>query len=159
MHHDALRWIEAGAAEDGAVLASMRAFYAEERLMFSDTEAQAAVRRLLARPELGRIFLLGAKGDAVDAKGGGVAGHLVLTWGFSLEFGGRFVLLDELYVARAWRGNGWGRIGIEFAAAWTREQGATSIRLEVSRANTRAQDIYRRSGFRDDERASFTRGV
>lgn len=151
MSDDALRWIEAGMADADVVLALMRAFYAEERLVFSEEVAGAAVRELLARRELGRVFLLKCGNN------GTVCGHLVLTWGFSLEFRGRYVLLDELYVTPGLRGQGWGRQGIEFAAAWAREHGASSLRLEVNHANTHAKAVYLRRGFGDDRRDLMTR--
>jgi GNAT superfamily N-acetyltransferase len=136
------------------VLGLMEAFYAEERLTFSVGAAQIAVNALLANSGLGRIFLLknGADSDASD-----VLGHLVLTWGFSLEFGGRYALIDELYLKPALRGLGYGRIGIDLAARWAREHAAASLRLEVNRTNAHAREVYLRLGFHADRRDLFTR--
>jgi GNAT superfamily N-acetyltransferase len=160
----ALTWSEAGTADEDAVLALMRAFYAEERLVFAEAEARAAVRELLQRPELGRIFLLS---DAQGGRHGGrpsrdercAYGHLVLTFGFSLEFRGRFVLLDEVFVGSEVRGKGYGKEAVEFATAWAREQGVAALRLEVNRANGHAREVYFRRGFKDEERDLLTRWV
>jgi len=147
-------WTEATSSDASIVLGLMEAFYAEERLTFSIGAAELAVNKLLANPEFGRVFLL-KNSAGTDASG--VHGHLVVTWGFSLEFGGRYVLLDELYLKPTLRGSGWGRNGIELAASWAREQGAMSLRLEVNRHNAHAREVYLRRGFRDDGRDLFTR--
>ncbi|ATC64880.1 GNAT family N-acetyltransferase [Nibricoccus aquaticus] len=150
-------WIEAGAADEDTVLSLMRAFYAEERLVFSEVEARVAVRELLARPELGRVFLLS---ESQGGEGSRAAyGHLVLTFGFSLEFRGRFVLLDEVFVGAELRGKGFGKEAVEFAATWARTQGVAALRLEVNRANGHAREVYLRRGFGDDRRDLMTRWV
>jgi GNAT superfamily N-acetyltransferase len=160
-----LRWTEATAEDEAVVLALMEAFYREERLVFSEATAREAVRALLARPELGRVFLLRATGEPGAAGASGeqssrrAHGHLVLTFGFSLEFRGRFVLLDEVFVEPELRGRGYGKEAVEFAASWAREQGAGALRLEVNRANTHAREVYLKRGFRDDARDLFTRWI
>lgn len=163
MSTDAFSWTEAKTADADAVLGLMATFYVEERLAFDPQVAGEAVRTLLSKSELGRIFLLkksevsgSSEMMAVSAGRAAVMGHLVLTWGFSLEFRGRYVLLDELYVKSELRGQGWGRSAIEFAATWARERGAASLRLEVNHANRYAKDVYLRRGFGDDRRDLMT---
>ena len=148
----AFAWKPAMPVDEAMVLALMRVFYAEERLAFVEDEARTAVKALFSAPELGSLFLLG---DGT----GNVRGYLVLTLGFSLEFRGRFVLLDELYVAADLRGRGLGKAAIEFAAGWARERGAAALRLEVNHANGHAKAIYSRRGFGDDRRDLMTRWV
>jgi GNAT superfamily N-acetyltransferase len=164
MSTDALSWTEARTADADVVLELMAAFYAEERLVFDPQAAGEAVRTLMAKPEFGRIFLLKESGVArvekpVDVSAGreAVSGHLVVTWGFSLEFRGRYVLLDELYLKPEFRGKGRGRSGIEFAAVWARDQGAASLRLEVTHPNRHAKEVYQRRDFGDDRRDLMTR--
>ncbi|HNF99868.1 MAG TPA: GNAT family N-acetyltransferase [Pseudomonadota bacterium] len=65
------------------------------------------VRHLLAKPEVGAVWLAWREGRAV--------GYLVLTRCFSLEFGGPFVLLDEIFVLPEARGDGLGRRLIDTA--------------------------------------------
>jgi len=170
---NSLRWVEATVGDETVVLALMETFYREERLVFSEERARAAVRELLARPELGRVFLLS---DAQGGRHGGrpsreegsseggedsraAYGHLVLTFGFSVEFGGRFVLLDEVFVGAEVRGKGFGKEAVEFAAAWAREQGVAALRLEVNRANGHAREVYLRREFKDEQRDLLTRWI
>ena len=74
-----------------AVLALHRDFFAEDGYPLHEEESRTNLARLLAEPGLGRVFVIDEDGRAV--------GYLVLTFGFSLEFGGRDGLVDELYVA------------------------------------------------------------
>jgi ribosomal protein S18 acetylase RimI-like enzyme len=85
------------------------------------------------------------------------AGYLVLTFGFSLEFGGRDALIDELYVRENFRGRGLGRASLVLAAEVCREEGIRALHLEVDRVNTRAQGVYRQAGFRDHDRYLLTK--
>lgn len=127
----------------------MRDFYVEEHLVFDELTAQRAIRELLADSRLGLILLLESAGTAV--------GHAALTFGFSLEFHGRYALLDELYLVPSARGRGWGRRALDLVAGAARAQGVAALRLEVNHANTRARSLYLKSGFRDDQRDLFTR--
>lgn len=145
-----LTWTRANLTDEPALLASMQAFYAEEQLTFDPATASSAVRELFAHPALGQIFIL--RDSAHNAHG-----HLVLTFGFSLEFGGRFVLLDELYFIPALRGQGWARRTLDFAAEWASTHHAATLRLEVNRRNTHARSVYLKAGFQDDQRDLLTR--
>lgn len=146
----ALSWRPASLADAPAVLGLMEDFYAEEGIAFDGRTQGRALDVLLARPELGAVHLLRAAG-ADDA-----LGHLVLTSGHSLEFGGAFLLLDELYLRPEIRGRGEGRRALAFAAGQARAAGAHALRLEVSRANARARAAYARAGFATETRDLMT---
>jgi GNAT superfamily N-acetyltransferase len=150
-----LVWQPASPADESALLASMAAFYAEEQLAFAPAEAGASLHRLLTTPAFGQVFLLLARDDPARVP----HGHLALTLGFSLEFHGRFALLDELYLAPSARGRGFGRAAIDTAAAWARTQEVTTLRLEMNHANRRARDFYLAAGFTADRRDLLTRRV
>jgi GNAT superfamily N-acetyltransferase len=131
------------------VVALMRDFYTEEHLVFDDSLTPRAAHDLLTQPQLGTIVLL-SHADTV-------IGYFALTYGFSLEFHGRFALLDELYLIPSVRGRGWGRHALNLAADTARAAGIAALRLEVNHANTRARATYLKSGFSDDHRDLFTR--
>jgi GNAT superfamily N-acetyltransferase len=143
-----LVWSRGQTTDAELVLDLMRAFYAEDHLVFHSTATPAAVRVLLRNPAAGGIFLARA--------GGAVVGYLILTFGFSLEFHGRFVLLDEIYLQPEVRGRGWGRRGLDFARQWARDQGVAALRLEVNRTNTTAKTFYLKNGLGDDQRDLLT---
>lgn len=135
--------------DEACVIGLMRAFYAEEHLVFDELATRNALRELLAHPQLGTVLLLESASVPI--------GYLALTFGFSLEFQGRYALLDELYLIPSVRGRGWGRAAVEFAAEAARAHGVAAVRLEVNRANSKARALYLKAGFRDDHRELFTR--
>jgi GNAT superfamily N-acetyltransferase len=148
MSHDNLHHRTAGIDDEAVVLGLMHAFYAEEHLVFNPLTAQRTVRELLTHPEFGSIILLESADDAV--------GHFALTFGFSLEFHGRYALLDELYLVPTVRGRGWSRHCLKIAADIARAKGMAALRLEVNHANAHARSTYLKSGFKDDRRDLFT---
>jgi GNAT superfamily N-acetyltransferase len=141
----------ATAADRDLVLALMGEFYAIEHLPFDEAVASASLEALLGDRRLGRLFLI--------AIGEEVVGYVALTFGFSLEFRGRFALLDEIYLREAARGRGLGRASLRFVEHVCRGEGIAAIRLEVSRANTTAQAVYRRAGYDDHARDLLTKWV
>lgn len=120
------------------LVALMREFYLHERLEWTPAVA-AALDRLLADRGAGRAWLF----EAGDED----AGYLVLTWGYSLEFGGAIGLVDELYVREGYRRTGVGTRALEAAAAACRAAGAGAVRLEVDHENPLAAQLYRRMGY------------
>src|SRR5690348_1265035 len=84
-------------------------------------------------------------------------GYLVLTVCFSLEFAGRFCLVDELFVSEESRGRGLGTQALEFATSWCRSQGMQALRLEVWTGNSGAIRLYERAGFALEERHLMTK--
>jgi len=123
--------------------------YAVWDVLLDREHACRAATDLIAHPEVGGIWLIEADDNPT--------GYFVLTVCFSLEFGGRFGLLDEIFVAEPWRGRGFGAQAIEFAAAWCRERGMEALRLEVSTGNTGAIRLYEHAGFALEQRHLMTR--
>lgn len=123
--------------------------YAREGLAWDRERARRAAEELIAEPQSGGIWLVCVDGET--------AGYLVLTVCYSLEFGGQFGLLDEIFLAEPWRGRGIGTEALEFAAEWCRERGMEALRLEVWTANASAIRLYQRAGFTLEERHLMTR--
>jgi diamine N-acetyltransferase len=84
-------------------------------------------------------------------------GYLVAVWGYSLEWHGRDAFVDELFVEPGRRGRGIGSRALELAQEECRRAGIRALHLEVERPNTRAQELYRRMGFRDHDRYLMTK--
>jgi GNAT superfamily N-acetyltransferase len=132
-----------------ALLGLMREFYAGQHLRFDEQVARSGLKKLLADPSLGQACFIYHSTD--------LAGYFALTFCFSLEFHGKFALLDELYVREAFRGRHLGQAVIAFAESVCKHAGVKALRLEVGRENDAAQTVYRACGFVQDERNLFTK--
>ena len=139
----------AEAADADAPLPMIRALCVLDATPFDERSVGRALAQVLADGSPGRVWLI--------ERAGKPAGYLVLTFGFSLEFGGRDAFIDELYVREEFRGRGLGRRAIELAERACRERGVAALHPEVERADTGAQELYRRSGFRDHDRYLMTK--
>lgn len=130
------------------LLALIQELYACEHIPFDEARATHALGNLLADPSLGRVWVV--------ERGGLPVGYAILTLGYSLEFGGRFALLDELFILEEHRGTGAGRQALARIAQICRELGLEALRLEVDRANRVAQELYRKVGFATHDRDLMT---
>ena len=122
----------------GRVLECMSRLY-EKDPSYDPARAAATCEWLLANPDCGAIWLLEAEGAEI--------GYMIVTVCVSIEFGGRFALLDELYLDAPWRGRGIAPQAIDFAAGWARSRRMSALRLETATANAHAIHVYRKSGF------------
>ena len=131
----------ADSSDADTLVEMMRDFNAHERIAFDEPEVRAALAQLFANASYGLAGLI--------LLGGEVAGYVVITFGFSVEFRGRDALIDELFVKDEFRGRGLGSAALRFAEGVCRERGIRALHLEVDRGNTRAQSVYSRAGFAD----------
>ncbi len=131
------------------VLTLMRELYSHQHMKFDEQVAAAAVREVLRDNALGRIYLI--------FSGETLAGYFALTFCFSLEFHGRFGLLDELYIRERCRGQGLGRRAESLATEICKEEGLSALRLEVGKDNTAAESLYSRLGFNVEARKLMTK--
>lgn len=143
------RFVPATDADLPRLLPVLREFYAEEHLPWNEPALRAALAVLIGDPDAGRLLLI-RRGDEI-------AGHVAIGYCFSLEFGGRYGLLDELFVLPAHRGAGLAKRALAEAEALCRSEGLLTLRLEVNDDNERARGIYERAGYRAHPRRLMTR--
>ncbi len=135
---------DAVAADHDRVVELLAVQLGEHSLSPPRATLEAAVARLVAEPQLGRILVADADGEIV-----GVA---VMSWVFSLEHGGRSAWLDELYVVPAHRNGGIGAALLETACAAAAAHGARAMDLEVEAGHERVFSLYERRGFARHQR-------
>jgi GNAT superfamily N-acetyltransferase len=127
----------------------MEELYRHERIRWSTEVARPAVEELLSKNEQGGAWLIEMEEEVI--------GYCVLTMAFSLEFGGKFALLDELFIRDEWRGKGIGGAALQFIERQSRRLGAKALRLEAGYANPDATRFYERNQFRREERYLMTK--
>ena len=126
--------------EDLPTLVDLMAdFYAESGYALDRARAAEAFSALLADSRLGRVWLI--------EQGSTVAGHIVVTFVFAMEYGGHMAVVDDFYVRPAFRGAGLGTAALAEVRRACTELGMRAMRVEVGGDNAVAQAMYRRVGF------------
>jgi GNAT superfamily N-acetyltransferase len=123
----------AGLDDRAELLTLIGEFYAVDRHEFDPDRVARGLDPLLADDAHGQIWLADA------------GGYAVVTWGWSLESGGREALLDEIYVRD--RGRGVGRALLTHAMAAAAQAGASRMFLETEAHNERVRAFYASAGF------------
>jgi GNAT superfamily N-acetyltransferase len=142
---------EAGASDATTLLGFMRDFNASQGYPFEQADAKRVLLELLGSPSQGRTWLIEVEGVAV--------GYLALTFGFSLEYGGRDAFVDEFFIDPAARGRGLGRAALSFALAEAPRLGVHAVHLEVEHGNRSAHTLYVSAGFVGNDRRLLTQRV
>ena len=122
----------------------MTDFYRESAFSLQPGAAKAAFEQLLNDPTLGRIWICEQDGEAI--------GYVVLTLGFSMEYGGRDAFVDNLFIRRGLRGKGMGGQLLDTLIGECTRLNVRALHLEVGRANYKAFAFYRSCGFQDNDR-------
>ena len=118
------------------LIAAYQRFYEAEEI--DGERNRAFFSRFLAPSEDG--MLIGAW------QGGELLGYACLYWHFTSLVPAETVLMNDLYVDPAARGQGVGRALIEASAAVTRERGAHHLEWATAPDNKRAQRLYDTTG-------------
>lgn len=129
----------------------MQTYYGEDGYAFDGARTLALIDDFVRQPALGALWA------AVD--GTRVVGYLVVTLGFSFEYGGRDAFVDELYIAEDARGQGLGSAAMDIAEAYCAALGVRAMHLEVEPHRTPALEMYRRRGFEAHGRPLMTKRV
>lgn len=135
-------------AEDAPRILPMVASFHVERGFDTDAAHQeAAILPLLEGSPHGAIWLIGPRMAPV--------GYIVVTFGWSVEFGGLDAIVDEIYVRAAVRGRGMGSDALDGIAKALREAGVRALHLEVDRSDGRLHSFYTRARFHMRESSTF----
>ena len=87
------------------------------------------------------------------------AGYMVVTFGYSMEYGGRDAFIDDLFIRPAYRHAGLGSALVRHARELCAARGVRALHLEVARDNGVAQRVYHRAGFVSTDRQLLTLGL
>ena len=126
------------AADAETLLHMARAFHQEDGHPL-DSEGEMAVAQIATGEPFARAWIVRQASDAI--------GYVVLTLGYSIEYGGRDGFIDDLYLVPAVRGSGVGRQVLHFALSEATALGIKTLHLEVEMGNESATRLYRSAGF------------
>lgn len=135
---------DARTADVPALVALMGEFYAESGYPLPAAAAAHAFRAVIEQARFGRVWLI--EHDAEPA------GHLVLTFAFSMEYGGLRGFIDDLFVRPRFRGRGFAAAALAHARRAALEHGVRALFVEAGPDNPVARRLYARAGFRETGR-------
>jgi GNAT superfamily N-acetyltransferase len=129
----------AGQADVPNLVDLMADFYSEAGLALDRGGAAAAFTALLDDPRMGYVWLV--------ERGADIAGYVLVTVVFAMEYGGPVAVVDDFYVRPAFRGVGLGTAALAEVCRACASFGMRGMRVEVGRDNLLAQAVYRSAGF------------
>lgn len=115
------------------------AFHAEEGIEQENDNRRAALLPLLEGIPHGCVYLIGPTRAPL--------GYVIISFGWSVEFGGMDGFIDEIYIRPAVRGRGIATEVLTELPKALAEAGLTALHLEVDHHNKAAQRLYQRTGF------------
>jgi GNAT superfamily N-acetyltransferase len=115
--------------------------YAEAKFSLGREAAQRSFEELIQSPEWGGVWLL--ESDA------GVAGFVVLTLMYAMEYGGLRGFVDDFFVRPAFRKQGLGSLALAHVKAHCLARGVRALFVQTGPDNGKAQRVYKRAGFSD----------
>jgi GNAT superfamily N-acetyltransferase len=142
---------KASLADVPQLVSMMAEFYADSSYKLNPRRATEAFTTLLADERLGHVWFI--QSDSKDV------GYVVVTFCYTMTYGGLSAVVDDLFVQRPFRGMGLGKAALAEVRHFCASNGFRSIHVETGRDNAPALAVYRRTGFLETDHAHLTLGL
>jgi GNAT superfamily N-acetyltransferase len=129
----------------------MAEFYGEAGFPLPVDVAMRSFAQLFDDPRLGVVWLLEEDGAA--------EGYLVVTFGFSMEFGGTRAFVDDFFVRPSSRGKGLGAAALKVVCKDCSDRGVRALLVETGPDDHPARTLYAREGFEASGRVLLTQAL
>ena len=133
----------AGTDDLPRLLSLVAAFHEHQGFDTDAAHREKAILPLLEGSPHGAVWLIGPRMAPV--------GYVVVTFGWSVEFGGLDGIVDELFIRPAVRGRGMGFEAVNSLAHALRDSGVRALHLEADRSDEPMARFSARAGFRPRE--------
>lgn len=138
--------------EDVPALAALMAeFYQEAGYTLPRDTAVRVFTTLLGEPDRGLIWLIDVGTESV--------GYIVLTLGFSMEYGGLRGFIDDFFVRPEVRGRGFGTAALQTVTQTCRDLGVRGLLVETGPEDHPARGVYARAGFEESGRMLLSQSL
>ena len=142
---------KASLADVQQLVSMMAEFYSGSPYTLNPRRATAAFSSLLADERLGHVWIIQANSKDV--------GYVVVTYCYSMNYGGLAAVVDDFFIQPAFRGAGLGKAAMAEVRSLCASSGVRAIDVETGRDNTPALAVYRRAGFVDTDFVHLTLGL
>ena len=126
------------------VVEMMQDFFAIDAYPFEKKATTSNLIEFVDNQQLGRLWLITLQTETI--------GYVVMTFGFSFEYGGRDAFIDEFFLREAYRNQGIGKKVLTFLEEQAISLKINTLHLEVERHNVKANALYRKMGYSDNDR-------
>jgi GNAT superfamily N-acetyltransferase len=99
----------------------------------------SCLNEILNYPKYGSVFIIKSSVQII--------GYIILTFGYSLEYGGRDAFIDEFFIKENFRNKGIGSQALDYVIKYSRTTGIKALHLEVKEKHKDAARLYERNGF------------
>ncbi|MFV2053016.1 GNAT family N-acetyltransferase [Aliiroseovarius sp. YM-037] len=130
----------AGQDDRAVLLALVEKFHAWGNLQTTADDRAAAIDLLFSGDVQAAAWLIGPRRAPV--------GYVAVSFGFSIELGGRDAFLDEFFIRESVRGRGMGSQALMTLVPMLRDMGVKALHMEVDHDNPKAMKLYQRAGFK-----------
>ena len=99
----------------------------------------SCLNEILNYPKYGSVFIIKSSVQII--------GYIILTFGYSLKYGGRDAFIDEFFIKDSFRNKGIGSKALDYIIKYARTTGIKALHLEVKKKHKDAARLYERNGF------------
>jgi len=138
-------------ADFDGLLRLVEAYYKFDSIAFDESVTGRALHRLLRVKSLGQVWVADSRGE--------LTGYVILTYNYDLEFGGIEGLVTDMFVDQRFRRTGIGERLVAAVREYCRSRKISTIELQVTRHNRRAQAFYRALGFKELDRVVMSHEI
>ena len=124
-------------------------FYSLDQYPFDYKRASSNFQEFISNDQLGKFWMI--------VEGAETIGYLILTYGYSFEYGGRDAFIDEFYLKKSFRGKGLGTETLNTLSSVAEKLGVRAIHLEVEKTNQAGNKLYKKTGFKGNNRSLLTK--
>jgi len=142
--HSTIRLIPALIKDASLLVTLMKQYHQYDGIEMTDKDRLAALCPLLLSKEKGSVWIIAFGDEPI--------GYIAVCNCYSIEFRGIEVWIDEFYIDEQYRGQGFGGEILRQVKSLLKLQGAVIIHLEVDKNNSKAVNLYQKSGFKFRER-------
>lgn len=126
------------------IIEMMGIFYKHEQIELNKNKNINVIKELINNSNFGNIILICLDGKTI--------GYLISTFGYSIEYGGKVVLIDEFYIQQEFRNQGIGTEALKYVEKKLKALGIKTIHLQVKNFNPSAKKLYLKNGFQEIDR-------
>src|SRR6266478_3265204 len=126
---------KASLADVELLVTMMAEFYSDSPYALNTRRATEAFRSLLADERLGHVWFI--QSDSKDV------GYVVLTFCYTMTYGGLSAIVDDFFIRQEFRGFGLGKAAMAEVRSFCAVRGIRAIHVETGRDNAPALTVYR----------------